>query len=174
MSHLNCQSGFPYFLQFKPEFCYKVIMIWATVSSRSCFFWLYRASPSSATKNIIHLISALTVWWCPCVELSLCVVERGCFLWPMCSLGKTLLPFALLHLVLQGQTCLLLQVSRDHLLLHSKYKWVMISLHLLGRGPDEHVEKWTWTWEYILKPMSWVILYTQLCSFIIVSPPRAQ
>ena len=27
-------------------------MIWATVSSRSCFCWLYRASPSLAAKNI--------------------------------------------------------------------------------------------------------------------------
>ena len=30
-------SGFPYFLQFKPEFCNKELMIWATVNSRSCF-----------------------------------------------------------------------------------------------------------------------------------------
>ena len=37
----------------------------------------------------------------------------------MCSLGKTLLAFALLHSVLQGQICLLLQVSLDFLLLHS-------------------------------------------------------
>ena len=37
----------------------------------------------------------------------------------MHSLGKTLLAFALLHFVLQGQTCLLLQVSLDLLLLHS-------------------------------------------------------
>ena len=40
-------------------------------------------------------------------------------LWPVCSLGKTLLAFALLHSVLQGQTCLLLQVFLDFLLLHS-------------------------------------------------------
>ena len=39
-----------------------------------------------------------------------CVVGRGCLLWPVCSLGKTLLVFALLHSVLQGQICLLLQV----------------------------------------------------------------
>ena len=32
-------------------------MIWATVSSRSCFCWLYRAFPSLAAKNIINLIS---------------------------------------------------------------------------------------------------------------------
>ena len=47
------------------------------------------------------------------------VVERGCSLWPVHSLGETLLTFALLHFVLQGQTCLLLQVSLDFLLLHS-------------------------------------------------------
>ena len=39
-------SGFAYFLQFKSEFGGKEFMIWATVSSRSCFCWLYRASPT--------------------------------------------------------------------------------------------------------------------------------
>ena len=53
-------------------------MIWATVSSWSCFCWLYGASPSLAAENIINLISVLTIWWCPCVESSLCVVGRGC------------------------------------------------------------------------------------------------
>ena len=48
-----------------------------------------------------------------------CVVRRGCLLWPVCSLGKTLLAFDLLHFVLQGQICLLFQVSLDFLLLHS-------------------------------------------------------
>ena len=46
-----------------------------------------------------------------------CVVGRGCLLWPVHSLGKTLLAFALLHSVLQGQICLLLQVFLDFLLL---------------------------------------------------------
>ena len=36
----------------------------------------------------------------------------------MCSLGKTLLAFALLNFVLQGQIGLLLQVALDFLLLH--------------------------------------------------------
>ena len=63
-------SGFPYFLQFQPEFCNKEFMIWATVSSQSCFCWLHRASPSLAAKNIISLILVLTIWWCPCVEAS--------------------------------------------------------------------------------------------------------
>ena len=51
-------------------------MIWATVSSWSCFCWLYRASPSLAAKNIINLISVLAIWWCPCVESSLVLLKR--------------------------------------------------------------------------------------------------
>ena len=92
-------------------------MIWATVSSQACFYWLYRASPSLATKNIINLILVLTIWWCPCVQS--CVVGRGCLLWPVHSLGKTLLAFDLLRFVLQSQIFLLLQVSLDFLLLYS-------------------------------------------------------
>ena len=34
-----------------------------------------------------------------------CVVGRGCLLWPVHSLGETLLAFALLHSVLQGKIC---------------------------------------------------------------------
>ena len=48
-----------------------------------------------------------------------CVVGRGCLLWPVSCIGKTLLAFALLHSILQGQICLLLQVFLDFLLLHS-------------------------------------------------------
>ena len=44
-----------------------------------------------------------------------CVVGRGCLLWPARPLGKTLLAFALLYSVLQGQICLLLQVFLDFL-----------------------------------------------------------
>ena len=40
-----------------------------------------------------------------------CVVGRGCLLWPVHSLGKTLLGFALLHSVFQGQICPLLHTS---------------------------------------------------------------
>ena len=94
-------------------------MIWATVISRSCFCWLYRASPSLAAKNIINLISVLTIWWCTCVVFS-CVVGRGCLLWPVHFLGKTLLVFALLRSAFQGQICLLLQVFLDLILLHCK------------------------------------------------------
>ena len=70
-------SGFPYILQFQSEFGNKEFMIWAIVSSQSCFCWLYRASPSLPAKNIISLISVLTIWWCPCVESSLALLEEG-------------------------------------------------------------------------------------------------
>ena len=52
-------------------------MIWATVSSLSCFCWLYTTSPSLAPKNIVNLISVLAIWWCPCVESSLVLLEEG-------------------------------------------------------------------------------------------------
>ena len=52
-----------------------------------------------------------------------CVVGREYLLWPVCFLGKILLAFALLSFVLQGQTCLLIQVSLDFLLLHSNPLW---------------------------------------------------
>ena len=68
-----------------------------------------------------------------------CVVGRGCLLWPVRSLGKTVLAFALLHSVFQGQICLLLQVFLDFLLLHSsplKWKghlfWVLVLKGLVG------------------------------------------
>ena len=53
-------------------------MIWATVSSQACFCSLYRASPLLAAKNIINLISVLTIWWCPCVESTL-VLRKSVF-----------------------------------------------------------------------------------------------
>ena len=95
-------SGFPYLLQFNSEFCNKEFIIWATVSSQSCFCWLYRASPTLAA-NIINLISVLTIWWCPCVESSLVFLEEGvCY--DQCPFnGKTLLAFALLHFVLKAK-----------------------------------------------------------------------
>ena len=78
--------GFPYFLLFKSKFGHKEFMIWATVSSQSCFCWLYRASPSLAAKNIINLILVLTMWWYPYVESSLVLLKVGicydqCVLW---------------------------------------------------------------------------------------------
>ena len=92
------------------------------------------------------------------------VVGRGCFLWPVHSLGKTLLAFALLHSLLQGQICLLLQVSLDFLLLHSstlQWKghlfWVLvleglvnlprtIQLQLLQHYRSGHRHGLLWYW----------------------------
>ena len=51
-------------------------MLWAIVSSWSCFSWLYTASPSLAAMNVISLISALTICWVPCVESSLVLLEE--------------------------------------------------------------------------------------------------
>ena len=64
------------------------------------------------------------------VRVFSCVVGRGCLLWPVHSLDKTLLAFALLPFVLQGKTCLLLQVSLYFLHLHSSPLWW--KEHLLG------------------------------------------
>ena len=49
-------------------------MIWATVSSWSCVWWLYRVSLSLTAKDIINLILVLTIWQCPC--LLLCCWKR--------------------------------------------------------------------------------------------------
>ena len=70
-------------------------------------------------------------------------VGRGCLLWPVGSLGKTLLAFALLHSVLWGQICLLFQVFLGircfFLLLHSSHLkwnghlfWVLVLEGLVG------------------------------------------
>ena len=98
-------------------------MIWATVSSRSCFCWLYRAFPIFGCKEnnqsdfgIDHLVMSV----CRVIAR---VVARRYLLWPVRSFGKTLLAFALLHFVLQSQACLLLQVSLDFCLLHSNPLW---------------------------------------------------
>ena len=96
----------------------------------SCFCWLYRGSPSLAAKNIISLISVLTIWWCPCVKLSLVLLKKGvCY--DQYVLGRILLAFALSHVVLQSQSCLLLQVSLDFLLLHYNLLWRIEHLFLV-------------------------------------------
>ena len=82
-------SGFPYF---QSEFSNKEFVVWATVSSQSCFCWLYRASPSLATKNIISLISVLTIWWCPCVESFIVLLEEGVCYDQCILLAKLYLP----------------------------------------------------------------------------------
>ena len=89
-------SGFPYFLQFKPEFFNKELMIWATVSSKSFVFWLYRALQSLAANNIINLIFGIDHLVMSMCRVISCVVGKRCLLWPVCFLDKILLAFALL------------------------------------------------------------------------------
>ena len=67
-------------------------MVWATVSSWSCFCWLYRASPSLAAKNINNLISVWTIWWCPCIESSLVLLEDSVCYDQYILLAKVCLP----------------------------------------------------------------------------------
>ena len=77
-------------------------MIWATVSSRTRFCWLYRFSIfgykeyNQSDFGVDHLVMSM------CRVFS-CVAGRGYLLWPVSSLGKTLLAFSLLHSVLQGK-----------------------------------------------------------------------
>ena len=109
-------------------------MIWATVSSRSCFSWLYRAFPSLVAKNIIRLISVLTTWWCPCVESSLVLLEEGvCY--DHCDLLAELLAFALLHFVLlKAKFALEYCMTLDFLLFHSSplwWKWHLLWMLIL-------------------------------------------
>ena len=86
---------------------------------QSCFFWLHRA-PSFAAKNNQSDFSIDPLVMC---RVFSCFVGRGYFLWPVYSLGITLLAFALLHSVLQGQICPLLEISLGFLLLHSSPLW---------------------------------------------------
>ena len=140
-------------------------MIWATVSSQSCFCWLYRVSPSLTAKNIINLISVLTIWWCPWVVFS-GVVGRWCSLWPVCSLGKILLVFALLHSVFQGQICLSPQVFLDFLLLNSsplQWKahlfWVLVLKGLVGlhRTIQLHLLQHYWLGHRLVLRWYWMV-----------------
>ena len=84
-----------------------------------------------------------------------CVVGRGCLLWLVHFLGKTLLVFALLHSIFLGQICLLLQVFPDFLLLYSNpLQWkghfwgVLVLKGLVGLHrtiqldqPRQHIKK---------------------------------
>ena len=78
-SYLHCWLVFPTFLNLSLNFNNKEFMIWATVSSKSWFFWLYRASSSLDAKSIINLNLVLTIWWCPCVEFSLMLLEESVY-----------------------------------------------------------------------------------------------
>ena len=103
-----------------------------------------------------------------------CVFGRGCLLWPVHFLGKTLLVFALLHSVFQGQICLLLQVFLDFLPLHWslrkaflsllatlwKRHWFLEGLGARGEGDDRGWDGWIasltwWTWDSVNSGSWW-------------------
>ena len=140
MSYLNDLVVFPTFFSLSLNFSIK--SSWSEPQLALgffvfvfAFFCLYRASPSSAADfGIDHLVRST------CRVVS-CVVGKGYFLWPVCSLDKTLLAFALLHFVLQGQTCQLLQVFLDLLLLHSNPTscWVFLVFFFLVLVLEGHV-----------------------------------
>ena len=96
---------FPYFLQFKSKL--------ATVRSQSCYCWLYRGSPSLTAKDIISLISVLTIWWCPYVKSSLVLLEEGVYYDQCVFLANLCLPFPCFILYSKAKICPLLQVSLD-------------------------------------------------------------
>ena len=94
-------------------------LVFSNCSFRS-YLWLKRKSDF----GIDHLVMSM------CKFIS-CVIGRGCLLWWLCPFGRILLAFPLLHFVLWGQICLLLQVSLDFLLLYSNLLWWMEHLFLM-------------------------------------------
>ena len=151
------------YLQFKSEFSNKEFMIWATVLSLSCFCWLYSFFIFGCKNYNDFIIHHLVMSMC---RVFSCVVGRGCLLWPVHSLGKTLLAFALLHFVLQGQTCLLLQVSLDFLFLHSSPLWwkghlwqVLVLEGLIGlhRTVQLQLLKHYWLGHRLGSPWYWMV-----------------
>jgi len=97
-------NGFPYFLQFKTEFWSKELMIWASVLfllSVKSFSIFSSKKYNQSNFGIDHLVMSMC-------RVIACVIGRRGLLSPVCSLGKTLLTYAQLHFVIQGQTWLLL------------------------------------------------------------------
>ena len=107
-----------------------------------------------------------------------CVVGRGCLLWTVSSLGKTLLAFALPHSVFQGQICLLLQVFLYFLLLHSsplQWKghlfWVLVLKGLIGfhRTVQLQLLQHYWLGHRLGLPWYWMVCFgnkqRSLCCF---------
>ena len=138
--------------------------------------WLQRYNQSDSL--IDHLVMSMC-------RVFICVVGRGCLLWPVHSLNKTLLAFVLLRFLLQGQICLLLQVSLDFLLLHSsplKGKghlfWVLVLESFVGLHRTiqlQLLQHWwlkyrlglLWYWMiYLWKQTKIILLFLRLQSSI--------
>ena len=110
-----------------------------------------------------------------------CVVGRGCLLWPMCSLGKTLLAFDL-HSVLPGQICLSLQVSLDFLLVYFTPLYLgghfwgvlvlegLVGLHrtfqlqLSQHYQSGYILRLLWYWRFVLETKEIILLFMWLHS----------
>ena len=94
-----------------------------------------------------------------------CVVGRGCLLWPVCSLLKTWLTFALLHSLFQGQICLLLQVSWlttfafQSPIMKRRCFWVLVleSLVCLFRTVQLQVLQYYWLGHRLELPWCWMV-----------------
>ena len=109
-------------------------MIWAAVSSWSCFCWLYRAFPSSTAKNIINLISVLNIWWCPRVESSLVLLEEGVCCDQCALLPKLCYPLSCLTLYFKAKLVCYSRCSRFKIcnivlltiitMLHATFPWL--------------------------------------------------
>ena len=86
-----------------------------------------------------------------------CVVGRGCLLWPVHSHCKTLLVFALLHSVFQGQICLLLQVFLSKRTTGRPWQLSWQRIRLQCRRPrfDSWVGKIPWRRERLSTPVFW-------------------
>ena len=121
--------AFPYFLQFKPEFCNKnsrsepqsIPSLVFTYSIEILQLWLQKNNNNKSDFGIDQ--NALYAWWCPCIESSLGFLARVFAMTSLVS-GQTLLAFALLHFILQGQTGLVVQVSLDFIYLQSNILWL--------------------------------------------------
>ena len=98
MSYLNCLMVFPTFFNLSLNFAIR--SSWSKPQSapslvfadwiERLYLWLQRYNQSDF--SIDHLVMSM------CRVVS-CVFRRGCLLWPVHSVGKTLLAFALLHIV---------------------------------------------------------------------------
>ena len=107
---------FPTFLQSKPEFSSKELMIWAPVSSRS--FSVFSCKEHNRSDfSIDHLVMFI------CRVIS-CVVGKWCLLWPACFLDKTISLWPASFCTPRPKCLGLLSwVSLDFLVIHSNPLW---------------------------------------------------
>ena len=107
-AYLNSLVVFPTFFNLSLNLAIR--SSWSEPQSAPSFFcWLCKASPSFFFLS--DCIELLQLWLHMCRVVS-CVVGRGCLLWPVHSLGKTLLSYSLLFFILY---------SKAKLAFHSRY-----------------------------------------------------